>query len=270
MWRCPVCHAALTPHERSWRCASGHAFDEAREGYVNLLITHQRRQRLPGDSPEMLRHRRSFLEAGHYGALAEAIEQRLPAGHLLDAGCGEGWYSRRWPEQRPGSIVWAVDIAKEGVRLAARRAQRSGSCHYAVASVYDLPLLDHSMDAVVNVFSPVHSEEIARVLRPGGVLITATPGPEHLLGLKRHLFEQPELHDGAGPLDAVAAVNDAVRKVDSHRLHYVITLSSEDEVKSLLGMVPYAWYVDEATRTRVENLPRLETVVDFVVSVYAW
>jgi len=270
VWRCPVCHSALTQRDRAWRCASGHAFDEAREGYVNLLITHQRRQRQPGDSPEMLRHRRAFLEAGHYSPLAVAIEERLPTGHLLDAGCGEGWYSRRWPQSHPGSSVWAVDIAKDGVRLAARRAPIGGACHYAVASVYDLPLLDNSMDAVVNIFSPVHSPEIGRVLQAGGLLITATPGPEHLLELKRHLFTEPERHDGAGPLDQLATTDPAMRKVDSHRLHYGITLSRQEEVKSLLGMVPYAWYVDEATRNRVENLPCLETAVDFVLSIYRW
>ena len=70
-----MCREALAEADdrRSWRCATGHVHDVAREGYVNLLITHQRRQRDPGDSAEMLRHRRAFLDAGHYGVLADAV-----------------------------------------------------------------------------------------------------------------------------------------------------------------------------------------------------
>src|SRR4051812_16725214 len=143
MWRCPVCHGPLREAERTWRCGEGHTYDVAKEGYVNLLITHQRRQREPGDSVEMLRARRAFLEAGHYAPLRDALAERVPGGSVLDVGCGEGYYTRAVDTEvdRAQAGVWGVDIAKEAVRLAARRG---GPGHrFAVASAYDLPVLDH-------------------------------------------------------------------------------------------------------------------------------
>lgn len=135
MFRCPVCQEPLAgPHGRpsaggrggpggSWSCPGGHCFDVAREGYVNLLLTHQRRHRQPGDSAEMLRHRRAFLDAGHYRRLAEAVASCAePDQAVLDAGCGEGYYTREWPVLRPGLRLWAVDIAKPAVRLADRKS----------------------------------------------------------------------------------------------------------------------------------------------------
>ena len=39
---CPVCGAALEPQGAAWRCAQGHCFDVARQGYVNLLTVTQK------------------------------------------------------------------------------------------------------------------------------------------------------------------------------------------------------------------------------------
>src|SRR3954466_6778851 len=114
MWRCPVCDDALREEGRTWRCAIGHSYDVAKEGYVNLLITHQRRQREPGDSAEMLRARRAFLDGGHYAPPKDAATAQLTdESSILDVGCGEGYYTRD-----VDATLWAVDIAKPAVRLA--------------------------------------------------------------------------------------------------------------------------------------------------------
>src|ERR1035437_2058927 len=71
---CPCCNEALLPDGRGLRCAQGHAFDRAREGYVNLLRT-----RDTGDAKVMLQARRQFLDQGHYAPLAEALSQTVIA-----------------------------------------------------------------------------------------------------------------------------------------------------------------------------------------------
>src|SRR2546429_9339302 len=95
--RCPVCRGRLerAADGRAYACGAGHSFDVAADGHVNLLLSHQRRSRQPGDSREMVRGRRAFLDAGHYDGLTTAL---VTAGiHALrdgtcvvDAGCGQG------------------------------------------------------------------------------------------------------------------------------------------------------------------------------------
>lgn len=258
MFRCPVaaCREPLVIGERAWTCGQAHTYDVAREGYANLLVTHQRRQRVPGDSAEMLRHRRAFLDGGWYTPLAEHLASAYarPETSVLDVGCGEGYYTRDWPVE-----LWAVDIAKAAVRMAAKRSS-SERAHYAVASAYDLPVVDHSVDVVLSVFAPLHSPEFVRVVAPGGVVVTVTPGPEHLHGVKARLFAEPERHPDTGPF--------AEQALATERLRYDITLPTPDAVAHLVGMTPYAWYVDEATRAAVAAAAPLSTAVDFLVSSY--
>lgn len=270
-----MCSSPLTEQREpapQWRCAAGHAFDVAREGYVNLLVTHQRRRREPGDSAAMVHARRAFLDRGHYQPLRDALAHAAgafpstatgPAPVVCDAGCGEGYYTRGWPD------VWGVDIAKVAVRLAARRAQVEGrtGARYAVASAYDLPLPDASVDVVVSVFAPLHSPEFERVLRAGGMVVTVTPGPDHLAGLAAELFEVVEAHPDRGPFDGGGATTSLVA-VGRDRIRYDLHLDASADVAALLTMTPYAWYVDEATRLRVGANPALSTPVDFLISVY--
>ena len=250
------------PDARAWRCGSGHDFDVAKEGYVNLLITHQRRKREPGDSAEMMRDRRTFLDGGWYAPLRDALQQFAGRGATLDAGCGEGYYTRGWPD------LWAIDISKPAVRLAAKRSA-TDDAHYAVASVYDTPLADASVDTVLSVFSPLHSAEFERVLTTDdrGRVVTVTPGPRHLEGLAAHLFETVEAHPDAGPFERDGATTQ-LRLLDQQRISYELRLGDAAAIGALLGMTPYAWYVDEGTRQRVRSLPFLSTPIEFLVSVY--
>ena len=87
---------------RQLRCAKGHVYDVAREGYCNLLAVQHKASLDPGDSREMVAARRRILDAGHYALIAEAVSSRVMAlatGHppgmpfvVADAGCGEGYY----------------------------------------------------------------------------------------------------------------------------------------------------------------------------------
>ncbi len=270
MLRCPVCRSALRrdPAAKAWGCGGGHHFDEAREGYVNLLITHQRRKRDPGDSPDMLRHRRSLLDAGTYAPIAEALAAvaRPAAGmNVLDAGCGEGYYTSTWPQDHDGLRLAGIDIAKPAVRMAAKRAA-AGSV-YAVGSVYDLPVLDGAVDLVVSVFAPLHSPEFERVLRPGGRLVVIGPGPDHLAGLKALLFDEPEDHPETGPFERDGATT-ILEAEGTTRVRADVHLDSPEAVADLVHMTPYAWYVAPEVRQAVVARGSLDTPIDVLVSAY--
>ena len=54
--RCPICRLGLYPRAGTLACPNRHAFDLARDGYVNLLPANRRRPAGGGDLPEQLRH----------------------------------------------------------------------------------------------------------------------------------------------------------------------------------------------------------------------
>lgn len=173
-YRCPVCHLPLQRSDNRYLCASGHNFDLARKGYIHLLPSHRMASRQPGDNKMMIEARRQFLSAGYYSPIVDALVAvcaELNIATLLDAGCGEGYYTVSLAER--GLQVAGVDISKEGILASCRRSKAVPWC---VASVADLPYMDRSFDAVLSVFCRVEAGEFARVARRGGFVIYVGPG----------------------------------------------------------------------------------------------
>jgi 23S rRNA (guanine745-N1)-methyltransferase len=197
--RCPVCGAGLTLGRAALRCAAGHAFDVARQGYVNLLT---RRGAGTADTPAMVEARERFLRAGHYAPLMRAVADagagaaatggqasggRASGGQasggavVLDAGAGTGDYLAATLAELPGAVGVALDTSVPAIRRAARAHERIGA---VVADVWQrLPIADGAVDTVLNVFAPRNADEFRRVLRPGGSLIVVVPLAEHLAEL---------------------------------------------------------------------------------------
>ena len=200
-WQCPLCGEKLTG-DSTLKCTKGHCFDRAKEGYWHLLPVQSMRTKAPGDSKEMVAARRAFLNAGYYGIFGKAVgelcaEYGQPASpeaalHLLDAGCGEGWYdcciAQALAEKGRRVQLAGFDIAKPAVRLAAKALP---TAQYAVASSFSQPVRTGWADLLLNCFSPFAQEEFLRVLRPGGRMIYVVPGAEHLYQMKAVLYEKP-------------------------------------------------------------------------------
>ena len=96
---CPVCGQPLTFAEKEAFCPGGHRFDRARQGYFNLLQSQASAARRHGDDRLMVEARTRFLEQGFYeplrSCLAElAVEYAPSPCAVLDAGCGEGYYTQ--------------------------------------------------------------------------------------------------------------------------------------------------------------------------------
>ena len=120
---CPKCKGELVLDGNTKKCINNHSFDRAKAGYYNLLLgvkggTH-------GDNAEMVEARRDFLSRGYYEPLANRLAElvvlhTLPGGCVLDAGCGEGYYSARLADALQSPLT-GLDISKEAVRCAAAK-----------------------------------------------------------------------------------------------------------------------------------------------------
>ncbi len=114
----------------------------------------------------------------------------IPA--VLDIGCGEGYYTATFAEiAREKGADFGLDVAKVAIRAAAKRYSAVTFC---VASSHRLPFDDASMDAIIRIYAPCKAEELARVVKPGGWVITVTPGPRHLMELKGLIYDEVRLH----------------------------------------------------------------------------
>ena len=70
--RCPVCGGVMNVIINNFSCVNGHAFDIAKEGYVNLLRTNRSGDKI-GDDKISARCRRDFLNKGYYSILQEYL-----------------------------------------------------------------------------------------------------------------------------------------------------------------------------------------------------
>jgi 23S rRNA (guanine745-N1)-methyltransferase len=265
-YQCPLCHQPLLLSHLQWRCDANHQFDCAKEGYVNLLPVQHKRSKQPGDSTEMMQARRAFLDAGFYRPLqqrvAELLEQALggEAQALLDIGCGEGYYTAEVAARlAPRDItVYGLDVAKVAIRYAAKRYPAVSFC---VASSHRLPFADRSLDAILRIYAPCKAEELARVVKPGGVVVTVSPGPRHLYQLKEQVYQQVQLH---------AESDEQLTGFDCERLEalaYPMTLPGE-QAANLLQMTPFAWRASSEVQQRLSASEAFACETDFVIGLY--
>ncbi|GAO02132.1 putative RNA methyltransferase [Anaeromyxobacter sp. PSR-1] len=226
--RCPVCGAPLAAAPGAVRCPAGHAFDLARQGYVNLL-----RGRSPGtgDDAAMVAARETFLGAGHFAPLGAALA-RAAEGHagrdglVVEVGAGTGHHLRSVLEALPDRFGLALDLSRHAARRAARAHPRLAA---VVADAWErLPVADACAALVLDVFAPRNAAEFRRVLAPDGALLLVTPAPAHLAELR-------------GPLGLLEVDPDKARRVSealegrfalasSESLAWTLSLAREDVV----------------------------------------
>lgn len=249
---CPVCGAALALEGTSLRCAAGHSFDVARQGYVNLLTGGHRNQNYDRASFE---NRRQVFASGIYDGIADALcevvaklaADRIAAGgegrlRVLDAGCGEGHFARA-VAARTGARVWAFDISKDSVQLAAGADAGDGVVWF-VADLASIPVACGAVDCVLDVFSPAHYGEFRRVLAPGGHLVKVVPTENHLHELRERAAGQLA-HGDYSNERVVEHLEESCELVGRRRVSRTQELEP-GELEALVAMTPLLFHVDRA------------------------
>ena len=271
---CPVCGAALTVGATAATCPSAHTFDLARSGYLNLLLSNKKQSAQPGDSPAMLLSRRTFLQGGFYDqmasaantAVAEVIVGRTDP-HVADVGCGEGFFTARLKKalaaaMSPAPTCYGVDVSRPGIKMATTYDRE---IHWIVASLHRSPFLPRSLDVVLSMFAPIDAADVRRVVRDDGALVTVTPGPDHLDGLRGLIYTSVMPHPDT---PALMAGDTLFERTASTRVRYPVVVASAAQVMNLLTMTPYYWNISRETKARIEAVSRLALTVDAYVSVF--
>ena len=165
-------------------------------------------------SDEQTRHEIVKADATMGAYLAELGADRVGTLDILDYGCGWGGETL-WLAQRARSVR-GVDVDEQAIAQAQKACDASGiaNCRFEWSADGHLPFADASFDAVLSTDTFEHVmdldlafTEIARVLKPGGSLLTRF-GPLFRSPHGYHLYwacQVPYAHLLFG-LDAIAAL----------------------------------------------------------------
>lgn len=241
---CPICQEALDLVQQSLACPNRHSFDLAKFGYVNLAP--QVKASKDYDK-ENFQNRQLVLENGFYNHILNALSECLsPLAHpanILDIGCGEGYYSRSLQERHPDHSFYAFDLSKESIQLAAKSDQE-WKVKWFVGDLAHLPLLDQSMDLLLDIFSPANYQEFKRVLAPDGRLIKVIPTATHLQEIRQKVKDH---------LDQVDYSNEQIIQHFSNHFTIENTIHCQERFEltpalreALLSMTPLLFHVDPA------------------------
>jgi SAM-dependent methyltransferase len=211
-----------------------------------------------------------------YRWLARAVS--ATATIVLDLACGSGPMSRELA--RPGRTVIGLDLSEYELALAAER----GPGPWLRADALQLPFKDQSIDVVTSsmglvVVQPMTRviEEVARVLRPGGVLAAIAPairplGPRDLRVLTRingRLRTKPQF---PGPVELTGFAKTltlyGMQPVEDARERYRFSIRSRADaelVMSALYLPNTRWSRVESAIEYLEDSVKRREVVDVAI-----
>lgn len=269
IFTCPICKNPLEKTEKTCVCESGHSYDIAAEGYIHLLPPNKMHSKIPGDNKQMVASRRDFLSSGLYEPFSEKLNKlvkefsggKTPV--ILDAGCGEGYYTGRLCESLKESgispEIYGFDISKFAVKAAAKRYQ---DIAFAVGSIFDIPVRDAAADFVLDVFAPIVETELNRVLKPGGYMILAVPGARHLYGLKEILYDAPYENEQKD------TSYEGFRFIRRDAVRGYIAVDNNKLIMDLFAMTPYYWKTGIEGSERLKHTDFLSSEIEFDFLIY--
>lgn len=258
---CPICKKPLSRKESSLGCENGHSYDFAKSGYINLLNPGKKNNAKAGDSKEMIHARSSFFASDAYSRIRDticSIALELDGSVIVDAGCGEGYYTNGIAICMPKTAVFGFDMSKFGCEHASKIAKSTGNTNtvFAVSNIFDMPLGDASADLIVNMFAPVADKEFSRVLKDGGYLVVGASGKEHLVGLKRAIYDEVYLNDADEPCP------EGFELVERRNLKYDAKIQGNDTIKALFQMTPYYHRTSLEDKAKLDTLDSVDTTVE--------
>lgn len=255
---CPKCKKQLVKINHSYKCENGHCFDIAKRGYVNLVLGSSKGS---GDDKEMVRSRTTFLNQGYYANLRNRLSELLseyPCTKLVDAGCGEGYYTNYLKQHHDHLELCGFDLSKFAIDEACKA--HSGVT-YGVCNIFHLPIADEGCDAVLSVFAPIDAQENHRVLKQDGIFIKVGPGPKHLWELKQELYEDVYENEVSNEYDDFTLIHEEV-------LTNTIHVDQNQDLWSLFQMTPYYWRTKQETANHLKELSHLDVTTEFHITIY--
>lgn len=196
-----------------------------------------------------------------------------PDARVLEVGCGAGWMWAEASARLPHDLdLTLTDLSPGMVAEAVERVGSLGRYHRTVGRVADvqsLPFRASSFDVVVANYVLHHVpdthaavEEMARVVRPGGVVVVACVGDDHLAELhqiRHEVFGVPAddpLEPTFGASAGTHVLPGAFGDVDWRPYRDRLDCRDPDDVVEYLASIPPVEDATAAQHARVVDLVR--------------
>ena len=261
LYSCPVCEIPLQDFPKYVGCDNQHVFDKSKQGYINLLLSNQKKSLQPGDNADMVKSRLQFLQNGFYEPIAAQLNLTFQKhfankANIVDIGCGIGYYLNYLKQHHAQHTFYGVDISKEAIHCA---AQKYKSISWAVGSALHLPYLPASIQCALLVFAPFYLESLDKILTKDAKVMIVTPNDNHLIEMRTMLFEEVEIKDQDKVLEKVKPL---LQLIEVQPLKYMITLKTKEDIENLLKMTPFYWRVSQINKDKLLSLNELKITID--------
>ena len=107
--------------------------------------------------------------------IASDVVAKMRTGTVLDLGSGTGYLAVQIARRAPGLQVHGIDLSRQMVKIAGRRARGVDNAQFVFGNAARLPFNDNSIDLVISTGASHHwktprlvFEECHRVLKAGG------------------------------------------------------------------------------------------------------
>ncbi len=270
---CPVCKNVLFKEDRVYKCEKNHSYDISKKGYINLLLANQHHSENSGDEKEMIIARRDFLNTGKYDILRnnilEVIKELLDGKKEIaigDLGCGEGYYTCYYHKELSKNFITStigLDLSKEAINQCSIRKNRDSlkDVIFVIGNLNYLPILDQSLDLIINSFAKIDEKEFFRVLSKDGYYLRILPGKNHLLEMKEVLYKEVRLNEDKEENIEGFSFIKKVEFLDRIELN-------NKEINDLFKMTPYYYKSPSEGINKLTSLEKLITTIEFKILVY--
>jgi 23S rRNA (guanine745-N1)-methyltransferase len=283
---CPLCKAPLEFYaspNKHWRCEQKHSFDSAKQGYTYLLPVQYKKSKSPGDDKMMVAARHHFLTRGFYQQVSDQCnqllikyfqQQSITQATIVDAGCGEGYYTNRLQQalqkNQLSADITGIDISKFAVATAAKSNK---AIRWFVANSSRLPIADRSAQAILSLFSPLPAAEFYRALDSNGVLLVASTGEQHLIELREKLYDNVK-SNAFNPAQSITSHFTPIEQslnnneLSQSSLKYLIELNDNNAIKDLFAMTPHYWRVSPDRKAQLDTIEHLTVSIDIQLQLF--
>ena len=190
IFSCPICKTKMFLSENSLKCFNNHCFDISRKGCISLLKNNKKRNDKIYDHL-LFENRKQFINSLFYEKLhlliANIINDKENSNIIVDMGCGDGTHDNKIYNllKNKASFLLGIDLSNDGIVCSSEYVYNNFIP--IIADLNDMPIIDKTVDVLLNILSPSTEKEMKRILKDDGIIIKVTPKKDYLIELRNAL-----------------------------------------------------------------------------------